>query len=58
MEEFDAVVVGAGNGGLTASTALAQKGRGTMFPPFAVPGSAASAGSRFCRERCFNRPVR
>jgi phytoene dehydrogenase-like protein len=25
MEEFDAVVVGAGNGGLTASTALAGK---------------------------------
>ena len=49
MEEFDVVVVGAGNGGLTASTTLAQKGlKVLLLERHNIPGGCATS---FCRGR-------
>ena len=49
MEEFDAVVVGAGNGGLTASTALSKKGlKVLLLERHNIPGGCATS---FCRGR-------
>ena len=49
MESYDVVVVGAGNGGLTASTALAQKGLNVLLlERHNIPGGAATS---FCRGR-------
>lgn len=49
MEEFDAVVIGAGNGGLTASTALSQKGlKVLLLERHNIPGGCATS---FCRGR-------
>lgn len=49
MESYDAVVVGAGNGGLTASTALAQKGlKVLLLERHNIPGGCATS---FCRGR-------
>lgn len=49
MEEFEAIVVGAGNGGLTASTALAQKGlKVLLLERHNIPGGCATS---FCRGR-------
>ena len=49
MEGYDAVVIGAGNGGLTASTALAQKGLNVLLlEKHNVPGGCATS---FCRGR-------
>ena len=46
MEEFDAVVVGAGNGGLTASTALARKGlKVLLLERHNIPGGCATSFS-------------
>ena len=47
--KFDAVVVGAGNGGLTASTTLAQKGlKVLLLERHNIPGGCATS---FCRGR-------
>jgi phytoene dehydrogenase-like protein len=49
MEGYDAIVIGAGNGGLTASTALAQKGLNVLLlEKHNVPGGCATS---FCRGR-------
>jgi prolycopene isomerase len=49
METYDVVVIGAGNGGLTASTALAQKGlKVLLLERHNVPGGCATS---FCRGR-------
>ena len=49
MDDYDAIVIGAGNGGLTASTALAQKGlRVLLLERHNIPGGCATS---FCRGR-------
>jgi prolycopene isomerase len=49
MDSYDAVVIGAGNGGLTASTALAQKGlKVLLLERHNIPGGCATS---FCRGR-------
>jgi phytoene dehydrogenase-like protein len=49
MEGYDAIVIGAGNGGLTASAALAQKGLNVLLlEKHNVPGGCATS---FCRGR-------
>ena len=49
MERYDAVVIGAGNGGLTASAALAQKGlKVLLLERHNIPGGCATS---FCRGR-------
>ena len=49
MEGYDVVVIGAGNGGLTASAALAQKGLNVLLlERHNVPGGCATS---FCRGR-------
>ena len=49
MERFDAIVVGAGNGGLTAAATLAQHGvRTLLLERHNVPGGCATS---FCRGR-------
>jgi prolycopene isomerase len=49
MERYDVVVIGAGNGGLTASTALALKGlKVLLLERHNVPGGCATS---FCRGR-------
>jgi len=49
METYDAVVIGAGNGGLTASATLAQKGLNVLLlERHNIPGGAATS---FCRGR-------
>ena len=49
MQAYDAVVIGAGNGGLTAAATLAQKGLNVMLlERHNIPGGAATS---FCRGR-------
>jgi phytoene dehydrogenase-like protein len=49
MADYDAIVIGAGNGGLTAATALAQKGVKTLLlERHNIPGGSATS---FCRGR-------
>jgi prolycopene isomerase len=49
MEHYDAIVVGAGNGGLTASLAMAQKGlKVLLLERHNIPGGCATS---FCRGR-------
>jgi prolycopene isomerase len=49
MADYDAVVVGAGNGGLTAAVTLAKKGRKVfLLEKHNVPGGCATT---FCRGR-------
>jgi len=49
MEGYDVIVVGAGNGGLTASASLAQKGLNVLLlERHNVPGGSATS---FCRGR-------
>ncbi len=49
MEEYDVVVIGAGNGGLTASAGLAQKGlKVLLLERHNIPGGCATS---FCRGR-------
>ncbi|MBP1761247.1 MAG: hypothetical protein H6Q64_789, partial [Firmicutes bacterium] len=49
MSEYDVVVIGAGNGGLTAAASLAQKGmKVLMLERHNVPGGCATS---FCRGR-------
>ena len=49
MSKYDAIVIGAGNGGLTASTALAQKGLNVLLlERHNIPGGCATS---FCRGR-------
>ncbi len=49
METYDAVVIGAGNGGLTASATLARKGLNVLLlERHNIPGGAATS---FCRGR-------
>ena len=49
MQDFDAIVIGAGNGGLAAGTALAQNGlKVLMLERHNVPGGSATS---FCRGR-------
>jgi len=49
MAKYDAIVIGAGNGGLTASTALAQKGLSVLLlERHNIPGGCATS---FCRGR-------
>ncbi len=49
MQDYDAIVIGAGNGGLAAGTALAQNGlRVLMLERHNVPGGSATT---FCRGR-------
>ena len=49
MEQYDAVVIGAGNGGLTASAGLAQKGLNVLLlERHNIPGGCATS---FCRGR-------
>jgi len=49
MADYDAVVIGAGNGGLTAAAKLAQKGLKVMLlERHNIPGGAATS---FCRGR-------
>jgi len=49
MENYDAIVIGAGNGGLTASVALAQKGlKILLLERHNIPGGCATS---FCRGR-------
>ena len=49
MEEYDVVVIGAGNGGLTASAGLAQKGLSVLLlERHNIPGGCATS---FCRGR-------
>ena len=47
--KYDAIVVGAGNGGMTASAALAQKGLNVLLlERHNIPGGCATS---FCRGR-------
>ncbi len=49
MSKYDAIVIGAGNGGLTASTALAQKGLNVLLlERHNIPGGGATS---FCLGR-------
>ncbi|MDQ1335826.1 MAG: prolycopene isomerase [Thermodesulfobacteriota bacterium] len=49
MEAYDAVVIGAGNGGLTAAAGLAQKGlKVLLLERHNIPGGCATS---FCRGR-------
>ena len=49
MEGYDAIVIGAGNGGLTASAAMAQKGLNVLLlERHNIPGGCATS---FCRGR-------
>jgi prolycopene isomerase len=49
MNEYDVIVIGAGNGGLTASAALAQKGlKVLLLEQHNIPGGSATS---FCRGR-------
>ena len=49
MEGYDVIVIGAGNGGLTASAALAQKGLHVLLlEKHNIPGGCATS---FCRGR-------
>ena len=49
MDKYDVVVIGAGNGGLTAAATLAQKGLNVlMLERHNIPGGAATS---FCRGR-------
>jgi len=49
MEDYDVVVIGAGNGGLTASASLAQKGLNVLLlERHNIPGGCATS---FCRGR-------
>ena len=49
MESYDVVVIGAGNGGLTASVTLAQKGlKVLLLERHNIPGGCATS---FCRGR-------
>ena len=49
MEKYDVVVIGAGNGGMTAATALAQSGmKVLMLERHNIPGGCATS---FCRGR-------
>jgi len=49
METYDAVVIGAGNGGLTAAAGLAQKGiKVLLLERHNIPGGCATS---FCRGR-------
>ncbi|MCF8119248.1 MAG: NAD(P)/FAD-dependent oxidoreductase [Deltaproteobacteria bacterium] len=49
MDGYDAIVIGAGNGGLTASAALAQKGlKVLLLERHNIPGGCATS---FCRGR-------
>jgi len=49
MDKYDAVVIGAGNGGLTAAATLARKGLKVMLlERHNIPGGAATS---FCRGR-------
>jgi len=49
MADYDAIVIGAGNGGLTASCALAQKGlKVLLLERHNIPGGC---GTSFCRGR-------
>jgi len=49
MERYDAVVIGAGNGGLTAAAGLAQKGiKVLLLERHNIPGGCATS---FCRGR-------
>ena len=49
MSAYDVVVIGAGNGGLTAACSLAQKGIKTLLlEKHNVPGGCATS---FCRGR-------
>ena len=49
MSDYDAIVIGAGNGGLTASAALARKGLNVMLlERHNIPGGCATS---FCRGR-------
>jgi prolycopene isomerase len=49
MDKYDAVVIGAGNGGLTAAATLARKGLNVMLlERHNIPGGAATS---FCRGR-------
>ena len=49
MEDYDVVVIGAGNGGLTASAALVQKGLSVLLlERHNIPGGCATS---FCRGR-------
>lgn len=49
MERYDAVIIGAGNGGLTAAAGLAQKGLNVlMLERHNIPGGCATS---FCRGR-------
>ncbi|MBW2676869.1 MAG: NAD(P)-binding protein [Deltaproteobacteria bacterium] len=47
--DYDAIVIGAGNGGLTASAALARKGMQVLLlERHNIPGGCATS---FCRGR-------
>ena len=49
MEGYDVIVIGAGNGGITASAALAQKGLNVLLlERHNIPGGCATS---FCRGR-------
>ena len=49
MQRYDAVVIGAGNGGLTAAATLAKKGvRVLLLERHNIPGGCATS---FCRGR-------
>jgi phytoene dehydrogenase-like protein len=49
MSEYDVIVIGAGNGGLTASASLAQKGlKVLLLERHNIPGGCATS---FCRGR-------
>ena len=49
MDKYDVVVIGAGNGGLTAAAKLAQKGLNViLLERHNIPGGAATS---FCRGR-------
>jgi len=49
VESYDVIVIGAGNGGMTAATSLAQKGMNVlMLERHNVPGGCATS---FCRGR-------
>ena len=49
MTDYDVIVIGAGNGGLTAAASLAQKGaRVLLLERHNIPGGAATS---FCRGR-------